>query len=302
MFNDTREELARLTYGNGELCGSVPDPTVMQKYLADPLTLEGHKFDFRIYMLIASVNPVIVYYHDGFLRLSLHLYDKNSTERGVHLTNTHLSKEIFEQSKNGTYLGKTEAEWRDYQMWNNDDLQQELLETGIINDKNWLNNYLRPQFQKAFIHLTRMVRKSFFKHSGLYEMFGLDFMLDDKLNLWFIECNASPQLIGTSTEKTAFLTKMLHDIFEIEFAYLRSRTKRVQKFIHEFQMKMLSGDDVDLQEMRERFSNINKNYLEPEFQISPDSSFKKIMDLSLKGTERYFGLIEEECIDDSDAF
>jgi hypothetical protein len=80
MFNQSREDYARLTYGNGELCGTIPDSTVMQKYLADPLTLEGHKFDFRIYMLIASVNPAIVYYHDGFLRLSLHKYVKESNE------------------------------------------------------------------------------------------------------------------------------------------------------------------------------------------------------------------------------
>ena len=32
----------------------------------------------------------------------------------------------------------------------------------------------------------------FLKESNVFEMFGLDFMLDDKLNLWFIECNASP--------------------------------------------------------------------------------------------------------------
>ena len=29
-------------------------------------------------MLVASVNPLIVYYHDGFLRLSLQKYDKYS--------------------------------------------------------------------------------------------------------------------------------------------------------------------------------------------------------------------------------
>lgn len=72
--------MAKITYSNGKLCGELPEATVMQRYIADPLLLEGHKFDFRIYMLIASTNPLIVYYHDGFLRLSLHFYSKNSTE------------------------------------------------------------------------------------------------------------------------------------------------------------------------------------------------------------------------------
>ncbi len=54
----------------------------------------GHKFDFRIYFLIASTDPLIVYYHDGFLRISLSKYNKHSNEKSTHLTNTALSKKI----------------------------------------------------------------------------------------------------------------------------------------------------------------------------------------------------------------
>ena len=51
----------------------------MQRYISKPLLLDGHKFDFRIYMLIASTNPLQLFYHDGFLRVSLLQYDENST-------------------------------------------------------------------------------------------------------------------------------------------------------------------------------------------------------------------------------
>lgn len=140
-----------------------------------------------------------------------------------------------------------------------------------------------------------MVEPYLFKHSGLFEMFGLDFILDNKLNLWFIECNASPQLIGTSEEKTAFLTKMMHDIFEIEYAYLRSRMKRVHKFMKKYHMSMVEND-FDLPSLKEEFREINKNYLEPEFPISENSSFTLIMDKNLKGKAAYFGLLAEDCI------
>jgi Tubulin-tyrosine ligase family. len=131
-------------------------------------------------------------------------------------------------------------------------------------------------------------------------MFGLDFILDDDLNLWFIECNASPQLIGTNEEKTIFLTTMLRDLFEIQYAYLRSRMARVQKFMAKFQADAISGKEMDIDAYRKEFSKINSNYLEPNFPISPNNSFTLIMDKNLKGTDAYFGHLAPECIDDTD--
>lgn len=50
-------------------------------------------------MLVSSTNPYKIYYHDGFLRVSLRKYDKNSTSLAVHLTNTSQSGEIIQNMK-----------------------------------------------------------------------------------------------------------------------------------------------------------------------------------------------------------
>ena len=34
----------------------------------DPALLDGHKFDVRSYLLVASLDPLLVFYHDGFVR------------------------------------------------------------------------------------------------------------------------------------------------------------------------------------------------------------------------------------------
>ena len=81
LFDEGQEDKIRDEYLNGELCGNVESPWLIQRYIDNPLLLDrNNKFDFRMYMLIASVDPLIVYYHDGFLRVSFENYDPDSKD------------------------------------------------------------------------------------------------------------------------------------------------------------------------------------------------------------------------------
>jgi len=176
--------------------------------------------------------------------------------------------------------------------------EQYLFESGKITDPNWLANYLRPQFQKAFIHTVRMSEKSFWKGSNVFEMFGLDFMLDDNLNLWFIECNSSPQYIGTNPLKTNFLVTMLTDLFEIQFAYYKSRMQRVYELFNKINEEVLEKKVIDYTKWKKEYKKAVANRLEPEYNISQNNSFIMIMDRSRTGKDRYLGFLPDECIDD----
>ena len=302
--NQTEEQILRDTYKNGELCGQVNKSTIVQTYIYNPLLLDGYKFDFRVYMVIASTNPMAVYYHDGFLRVSLHPYDVTSEDKSIHLTNTALSSNIFDiAKKEGTYKGLTEDELRKLQMWNFEKLQAWVVEKNMTTDQNWLDNYLRPSFKKAMIHLVRMTQGPFLIRSQVYELFGVDFMLDSNLNLWFIECNSGPVLAGSTEEKGIFVNKMLKDQFEIVFGYLKSRSKRIIQYVNrimdEGEVERLPNGDVrinDLEEKRREFAELSKNYFEPEYVPSEGNGFHKITDDNLSGLARYSGLIEEDCI------
>lgn len=51
------------------------EPIVLQKYLLNPLLLNGYKFDMRIYVLVTSINPLEAYvYKEGFARISTERY------------------------------------------------------------------------------------------------------------------------------------------------------------------------------------------------------------------------------------
>ena len=50
----------------------------MQKYVENPCLINGKKFDLRIYVVITSFDPLLVYvFNDGLVRICTKKYDQN---------------------------------------------------------------------------------------------------------------------------------------------------------------------------------------------------------------------------------
>ena len=303
-MHQEEEDALRRDYGDGELCGTFRKNYIVQYYIHNPLLINGRKFDFRMYMLIVSTDPLMAYYHDGFLRVSLAAYDAKSHEKKVLLTNLALSQQIYNDVKGGNlYQGMDEEQLKVAQQWSFDRLQEYLLKEGIIGDPNWLDNYLRPEFKKAMVHLLRLSHYTFLEDSTLFELYGVDFMLDSNLNLWFIEANSSPALHSYSVPVEKFIVKMLRDHFEVVVGLMRSRMKRVMDYVNvtiedsEFTVKNQVDVVVEgLEAKKGAFRRITRNSFEVEFEPKADNGFSKIYDANYYKTYRYEGLITEECI------
>lgn len=57
------------------------------RYIHQPLLLEGKKFDVRSYLLIACTAPYVLFFAQGYIRLTCVNYDAASDDLTVHLTN-----------------------------------------------------------------------------------------------------------------------------------------------------------------------------------------------------------------------
>jgi hypothetical protein len=299
ILNDALELTYREQYNSGKMCGKIEYATLAQDYIDNPLLFKGYKFDFRIYMMVTSVNPLIVHYHDGFLRNSLIKYDRSSSVSGVHITNTSKSKKIINKCKETGALhnGMTYKELRDFQMKTLGDLQDYLLEKGTITDPNWLENYLRPQFKRAFLSMAKMNEEYFYQSSDVFELFGVDFVIDNNLGLHIVEVNASPMIIGTATRKTELLRNMMNGLFDIQYAYQFSRTKRALNYLKENGEKIKKAKNVN--KYIKEFDALYRNYLDPEFagMIKEDNPWELVYDANLEGREKYQGLVDDECVD-----
>ena len=70
--------------------------TLVQKYIENPVLIDGYKFDIRLYVLVYSIDPLIIYlYDDGLIRFATQQYSHGNGDIGnqfVHLTNYTLNK------------------------------------------------------------------------------------------------------------------------------------------------------------------------------------------------------------------
>ena len=296
---DAEEINIRNIYKNGTLCGKVKFNNLIQYNVYNPLLVKNRKFGFRSFMLVASSNPVIAYYHDGYLRLSLDEYNAQSKDIKTFVTN--IGVNLKEAAKDTEFKGLTNQQIQDRTTWFGEQLQEYLLEEGIISDPNWLDNYLRPEFKKVMIHLVRMSQDAFFKKSSVFELYGLDFVMDDNLQLWFIEANTMPLIDGFTKDSTVLMNRMLEDTFEIIFGLLRSRTKRIIDYVNVLTNKLSKNfmsklEIEDLSERRREFAELTKNKFEPQFEVRAENTFQKIIDENEYGVKRYSGLLERACL------
>lgn len=67
----------------------IKEQFIVQKYLKNMLLIEGRKFDVRGLILIAQTSPYNLFYHEGYLRLSVEKFNENG-KMNVHLTNSHI--------------------------------------------------------------------------------------------------------------------------------------------------------------------------------------------------------------------
>ncbi|KRX02924.1 hypothetical protein PPERSA_13178 [Pseudocohnilembus persalinus] len=270
-------------YEQGKLCGKNKQTVQAQRYIANPMLYEGRKIEVRIYFLIASTDPLIIYsQNNAHLRMCSEIFDKHSLQKEVHVCNVALAS----KSGNQNFVIDFSLEGlRDY-----------LLEKNHISNKNWVEDVIYPQIYQAIIHLVRSGQHRFLKDSRVNENFALDFLIDDESHLWFMENNPNPQIMRTSEKRVERHYQMFGDLFEIQFAQLRSRFKRLLNFTKNVVLPNFKDVEKNPEKYKEQFKKLNQNQIDPEFQIRQNNTYQKIYDENLQGAEKFMGNLPDDCL------
>lgn len=188
---------------------------VMQTYIDNALLIYTRKFDFRVYMFIAHMDPYIVLWNEGYLRLSISDYDPESSQKYGHVTNASVAKKYMQYAKKNNL--EYDPEMVKNQTWYYQQFEDYMVAIGKV-EPGWMENYAKPKIRKSLLHISRMVYSKLLKHPRLFMLFGLDYLFDEDLNLWLLEVNANPAIDGVTKEKIKLQKDVLTGVFDLEYA------------------------------------------------------------------------------------
>jgi len=195
------EKLEEIPFFNEKSKQEVLEPCVVQQYVANPLLIDGKKFDMRLYALVSSFNPLCIHMHrDGFARLTTKNYDPTDLKnKMIHLTNVAVQKTSADY--NSTTGGKLYLR------------PMKLLLVKKYGHQK-VNEMMR-EIQRLVIESLLAVKSKIHHDDHCFELYGYDVMLDENLKPWLIEVNAYPSMTGNTDDDKKRKCEILHDVFGI---------------------------------------------------------------------------------------
>ncbi|NXP26146.1 TTLL5 polyglutamylase, partial [Scytalopus superciliaris] len=192
------------------------DNTLVSRYISNPLLIDDFKFDVRLYVLVTSYDPLVIYlYEEGLARFATVRYDqasKNIKNQFMHLTNYSVNK------KSGDYVSCDDPEVEDYgNKWSMSAMLRYLKQEG--RDTAALMANVEDLIIKTVVSAELAIAsacKSFLSHRGsCFELYGFDVLIDDTLKPWLLEVNLSPSLACDAPLDLKIKASMLSDMFTL---------------------------------------------------------------------------------------
>ncbi|KAM8990239.1 LOW QUALITY PROTEIN: inactive polyglycylase TTLL10 [Ara ararauna] len=156
------------------------------RYIQQPLLLEGKKFDVRSYLLIACKAPYLLFFAQGYVRLTCVNYDAASDDLTVRLTNQYM------QTKNSLYSQlKDETIWRreHFNSYVNEKFRKS---KGL--SKDWDFTVFTKRMKQIILQCFLAAKHKLDRKLGYLDLIGCDFLIDENFKVWLLKVNANPAL------------------------------------------------------------------------------------------------------------
>ncbi|KAK6051740.1 Tubulin-tyrosine ligase family protein, partial [Cooperia oncophora] len=208
FFASTAEEIPRA------------DTLLVSRYVENPLLVNGHKFDLRIYVAVTSFYPLIVYvYSEGLTRVASEKYrsEVDSRDAFVHLTNYSINK------NNSNFVRNESMASEDF-------------------GHKWTLGALLRHLEKDRIDSKRTN----------FELFGFDILVDAELKPWLLEVNLSPSLSCDAPLDSLVKTRLICDLFNLACVPLVNRKLAGIETVRAVRDESYDSDEAELMSEKNR--------------------------------------------------
>lgn len=217
-------------------------PMVVQKYLRNPMLIDGMKFDLRLYFLVAGLakktggwEPRLFLFRDGLVRLCTTEYvpptEDNLDKRRMHLTNYAVNKnsQNFVQNDGDDdgagskrrlrwfldYIGEAHGEEERQKLWK---------KLKAVCVKTLLG--VHPTLEGEYINgLPRDLAAGAFGCRS-FEVLGIDVMLDRKRRPFLLEVNTLPSFTCDSPLDEDIKSRVIRQSFELTCSTVSAGNKQ----------------------------------------------------------------------------
>ena len=189
--------------------GSFTNQEILQRYITNPLLLNGRKSELRIYWVILSTEPLVAYLYDtGTVRLTSKKFVLgNFDDKAIHLTNT------FQQKQQESYDPSQTLKW------SFNDLDNYLFTEGKTNSRAFTSEQLIPELQShlgIILEATKdELARNLPKTGHCFALLGADVILDDDLKVYITEIQEGPGLSFDDPIKEKLIPQMLADLTQL---------------------------------------------------------------------------------------
>ncbi|XP_036142626.1 tubulin polyglutamylase TTLL5 isoform X2 [Monomorium pharaonis] len=192
------------------------ESVIVAQYINNPLLVDGHKCDLRLYVAVTNYDPLLIYlYEEGLVRFAAVKYDGQSQYTWnpcMHLCNYSINKFHVD------YVKSEDPDAEDVgHKWTLSALLRHLRSMG--QDTASLMQRIEDIIIKSIIATASGIvsgLKQFVKYpETCFELFGFDILIDDTLKPWLLEVNLTPSLGCDSPLDVRLKSALIADLFTL---------------------------------------------------------------------------------------
>lgn len=190
-------------------------PVIVQKYIANPYLINGHKFDLRLYVYVTSHDPLRIYlFDDGLTRFASRKYSssvKSLSDRFMHLTNYSINRYNSEYRTNNDSGACTGHKWSLKALWT----YLKKRDVDVVEIMERIKDLIVKTIISADAYVNVLTKANVRRKFCVHELFGFDVILDEQCKPYIVEVNISPSLHSNSPLDISVKGAMICDLLNL---------------------------------------------------------------------------------------